>query len=236
MAGRSRPVVGITTDVVEGSGGRLRADCGLAYAQRVAAAGGLPVLLAAAPELVGEHIALCEGFVFTGGDDPRMESFGEATHPEAKPVHPLRQEYETALLRALGEARPQTPVLGVCLGMQMMALVAGGRLNQHLPETLATAGAHRGIHRIEPAAGAWPRRLGVEAGEALSHHHQAVSDPGGLVVVARAEDGVIEGVADPGRAFYVGVQWHPERTEGAALGQGLFERLLSAIRGGPQRS
>ena len=67
--------------------------------------------------------------MFIGGDDPRTEPFGEPTHPKATPVEPERQAFETALLEEL-QRRPGAPVLGVCLGMQMMALHAGGKLNQ----------------------------------------------------------------------------------------------------------
>ena len=61
-----------------------------------------------------------------------------------------------------------------------------------------------------------------------SHHRQAVTDPGGLSIVARAADGVIEAVRDAGRPFYLGVQWHPERTRDERLGAGLFRELVGA--------
>jgi putative glutamine amidotransferase len=159
-----------------------------------------------------------------------MEEFGAPTHPQAKPMHPDRQAFETALLKAL-DARPQTPVLGVCLGMQMMALHAGGKVNQHLPDTLPTAAQHGGDsqHRVK-AVGANPALAGAEAGPVTSHHHQAVENPGKLRVVAASEDGVIEAVDDPARAFYLGVQWHPERTALESLGQRLFEKLVEAAR------
>src|SRR5579862_581301 len=124
-----RPIIGIAPDLTEPRPGRLRAEVGFSYAASVVAAGGLPIVLAPIVDLIPEQIALCDGFVLTGGGDPRTEPFGEPTHKEAAPVHPDRQRYETALIEAL-LARPQTPTLGVCLGMQMMALVAGGTLNQ----------------------------------------------------------------------------------------------------------
>ena len=86
---------------------------------------------------------------------------------------------------------------------------------------------HRGDrpHAIVPESDTLP------AGEVLSHHRQAVSDPGSLVVAARAHDGIIEATVDPSRRFYLGVQWHPERTCDAALGQAIFDRLIEAARG-----
>src|SRR5690242_4757214 len=117
------PIIGITTDVTDPGGGKpLRLDCSLAYARCVTAAGAVPVLLPPILESIHEHLRLFDGFVFTGGDDPRTEAFGAPTHPAAKPVHPDRQKYELALLEMLRSRRPGAPVLGVCLGMQMMTL------------------------------------------------------------------------------------------------------------------
>jgi gamma-glutamyl-gamma-aminobutyrate hydrolase PuuD len=227
-AAPARPViVGITTDLVTSENGRVKADCSLAYAQKVAAAGGSPILLPPIPSLAPSHVQVCDAFIFTGGDDPRTEPFGAPTHKEARPVHPQRQEYETLLLQLL--AKRETPVLGVCLGMQMMSLVAGGSLDQQLAGTLATAAQHKGTHQIVPVAGAH-KPFAIAPGSALSHHHQAVKHPGNLTIVARSDDGLIEAVADPNRPFYLGVQWHPERTEDRALGQELFTALVAAAR------
>lgn len=230
---RRRPVVGITTDLSEKSG-RLSAVCAMTYVQAVTAAGGLVVVLAPVPELAAEHAAVCDAFVFTGGDDPRTEQWGIPTHPKASPMHPLRQAYETALLETLRSQRGDAPVLGICLGMQLMSLTAGGRMDQHLPETLGDRASlhYDREHEIVPE-GATPRALAdlVLRGTAHSRHRQAVADAGGLRVLARAPDGIIEAVCDPGRRFYVGVQWHPERTASPALGAGVFERLVSAVEG-----
>jgi putative glutamine amidotransferase len=227
-----RPLIGITADLAELDGSKARAQCGMAYVRAVAEAGGLPMVLPPVAELAPEFASRCDAVLFTGGADARMEEFGVPTHPEARPMHPGRQAFETALLKAL-DSRPQTPVLGVCLGMQMMALHAGGRMNQHLPDTLPTAAEHGGDaqHRLRAVV---PHAALADAGAGLvtSHHHQAVEDPGKLRVVAASEDGVIEAVDDPKRPFYLGVQWHPERTELEALGQRLFEKLVEAARKG----
>jgi len=223
------PLIGITTDIVapQGQDKPLKADCSLAYARCIAAAGGVPILLPPIADLAPHHARLCDGFVFTGGDDPRTEAFGVPTHPAAKPLHPERQRYELALLDALQRSRPQAPVLGVCLGMQLMALHSGGRLNQHLPDTLPTAAEHRGRHSIRPGGASV---LPLREGSVWSNHHQAVDDPGRLTVLAQSPDGIIEAVVGPDRPFYCGVQWHPERTDDPALGQGLFVSLIAAAR------
>lgn len=221
-----RPVVGITSDLSE-KPGRLSAVCGMTYVEAVKRAGGVPVVLAPVPELAGEHALVCDAFVFTGGDDPRMEQWGVPTHAKASVMHPVRQAYETALLEILRLQRAEAPVLGVCLGMQLMSLDAGGRMDQHLPETMGErAAAHYDReHRVEALEAGL-----IASGSVHSRHRQAVVDAGGLRVIARAPDGVIEAVCDPARRFYLGVQWHPERTGDAVLGVGIFERLVGAAR------
>ena len=237
------PIIGITVDVADpaepGQPPRPRAQCALTYARAVVQAGGVPILLAPLVELIPAYLHQCDGFLFTGGDDPRTEPFGVPTHPKATPLHPIRQEFEIALLDALSkrEAAPR-PVLGVCLGMQLMALHAGGSLNQHMPDDTPTAADHvkNAVHRVMPADAALRAAFpGVPAvplieADVTSHHRQAVRDPGRLRVRARAHDGVIEAVDDPARPFYLGVQWHPERTACEPLGPGLIRQFVEACR------
>jgi putative glutamine amidotransferase len=217
-----RPLIGITADAEADRFFSRRP-----YARAVVDAGGLPLLLPHHPELAGEYVARCDGLILSGGDDPIMERFGISTHPNATPIDPGRQAFEIALLEALDEA-PDVPVLGICLGMQLMGLAAGGCLDQHLPDTLPTADRHWGkvVHGITGSLG---------TGEVLSHHRQALTDAGTLVVAAVAPDGVIEAIRDEGRRFYVGVQWHPERTEDPALGAGVLRELVRASEGGRSR-
>ena len=147
-----RPIIGITMDLAEvptATGTRLRAECGMAYAACVAKAGGTPIFLPPIEADIPQHLAMVHGLVLTGGGDPRMEPFGRPTHPEAQLMHEQRQRYETALLAAINP-KPELPVLGICLGMQMLALAAGGTLEQHLPDRLGDAAErHRaGTHPI----------------------------------------------------------------------------------------
>ncbi len=212
----SAPLIGITTDLVDD---RHRVAAG--YATRVCEAGGVPVLLPCVAACAFEYARRCDGIVFSGGDDPIMEQWGRPTHPRATKVSPRRQAFETALLAALDE--DATPVLGICLGMQLLGLHRGGELDQHLPDTLDTAALHwpTTAHRVTGALG---------DGLVHSHHRQALRTAGTLRVVATSPDGVIEAVRDDDRPFYVGVQWHPERTDNETLGAGLFARLVDAAR------
>lgn len=207
-----RPTIGITMDI---DGDRYKV--GRACAARVVAAGGSPVHLSPQPESLDWCTRHCDGFIFTGGDDPIMEKWGIATHAHATPVHPDRQQFELALLDRLAE-RDDVAVLGICLGMQFMALHAGGALDQYLPDTMPDAALH------------WDADHAVtgELGPGLVHsrHKQAITDPGSLNVIAAAPDGTVEAVRDPRRPFYLGVQWHPERTDDDRLGQALFDQLI----------
>lgn len=210
-----RPVIGITADADQRTYKSARA-----YSEMIAQAGGVPLILPHRLECLEIYLQLCNGFVLSGGDDPRMEEFGQPTHPQAAPLDPDRQRFEIALLRGI---RTDQPTLGVCLGMQLMALVAGGELDQHLPDSLPTHDLHWGqkVHRVSGPLG---------EGDVISHHRQAVTAPGRLAIAASAPDGVIEAVIDADCVFRIGVQWHPERTDYPDLGKALFDRLVAACR------
>lgn len=226
------PIIGITC-LVDEPNTRIRR----AYADAVFNAGGLPVLLPVPrpsdrEQAIHNYLDLCHGFVLTGGFDPVTERYGEPTDPRVKQEHPDRQAFEEDLLEALA-AHPTLPVLGVCLGMQLMALHAGGQLNQWMSDSIPTHAEHYDdhTHQIVPEGETSP----IPAGSVTSWHRQCVSHPGSLRIVARAPDGVIEAIDDPNRPFYLGVQWHPERTASEPLGLDLFRALIrhAAAPAGP---
>jgi putative glutamine amidotransferase len=216
----TRPIIGITPDL---SSGKLTVSRD--YANMVIRAGGVPVVLVCDPSLIPFYIRVCDGIMLTGGDDPDTTQWGVPMHPQSRAMHPDRQAFEIALLRALDVDR-EKPVLGICLGMQMMGMHCGGTLNQHLPDTLATAADHcdKQLHSVIGELG---------AGAVDSHHRQALSDAGSLRVIATSHDGVIEAVRRDDRPFYLGVQWHPERTEDEQLGLGVIRQLVQACANKP---
>ncbi len=210
-----RPLIGITADLNE-----TRYIAPTSCAAMVSEAGGAAVVLPCLSRCVEAYVQRCDGIILSGGDDPIMEHWGVPTHPKAHKVDPDRQAFELAVLEAL-EARRETPVLGICLGMQLMGLHRGGALDQYLPDSLPTAGQH------------WPKTTHSVTGElgegqVHSHHRQALADAGSMRIVATAADGVIEAIRDDSRPFYLGVQWHPERTENDRLGRGLIRRLVES--------
>lgn len=215
-----RPLIGVTADLVDD---QIRLRRG--YARSVTDAGGIAIPLFPCPGSAAEIIPHLDGLILSGGDDPDTTAFDQPIHPSATLVAPDRQAFELELLERLEHDAPDLPVLGICLGMQMMGLHAGGHLDQHLPDHLDTADQHRN-GASHPVRG---RRF---EGVVHSHHVQALDDPGRLDVVATAPDGVIEAVEATERRYMVGVQWHPERTDDPVTGAGVFESFIAACREG----
>ncbi len=213
-----KPLIGITCDLVDDQV-RLRRT----YLRAIVASGGTAVAIPPLSGTAAEALKGLHGLVMSGGDDPDTRPFGEAIHPEAKLVDPDRQAFEIELLDHLAARDPDLPILGVCLGMQLIGLHSGGRLDQHLPETLESADRHWNgvLHDVEGPG---------FTGRVYSHHRQALASAGGLDVIATAPDGVIEAVRCPVRHHVEGVQWHPERTTDDNVGIEVFRRLIEAAR------
>lgn len=155
-----------------------------------------------------------DGLVLVGGADVDARRYGCVPHPTADVARTVRDASELALY--LGARERGLPVLGICRGLQVMAVAHGGTLHQHLPDLgLATdhrpAPAEFSRHHVRLAAGSQIANvMGATTLEVNSSHHQAVADPGSLTVTGWAEDGTIEVCEDPAAAFCIGVQWHPE--------------------------
>lgn len=237
-----RPTIAITIDNRDDT---LASDQYLlrgTYVRAVTQAGGLACLLTQEIDAIEPYLDLADAVLFTGGSDLRPELLPPTSPLRRQPIHPAcrfiapeRQRFEWALLTAL-QSRPEIPVLGVCMGFQLMSLFHGGDMHQHLPDHLGEAAAkrHQDNHRhaIEllandsglPAAGA-----GESADESVvSYHHQAISSVGSLRLIARSPDGVPEAADDPKKPFYLGVQWHPERGGAGRFNADLIRALVQA--------
>jgi len=189
------------------------------YAESIEQAGGLPILLPHEPERVADYLDRLDGIVVTGGAfdvDPAL--FGaDSRHASVTVTKDRRTRFEFALVKT-GLAR-NMPVLGICGGQQLLNVVLGGTLIQHIPDEVATALAHEQPnprtepgHTVAVVAGSLLHRItGMRELPVNSAHHQAVKAVApGMVIDATAADGVIEGIEDPARRFCLGVQWHPE--------------------------
>jgi putative glutamine amidotransferase len=213
-----RPIVGV-------SGGALTAERQRkqqALRGALHAAGCVPVLLR--PEEGLPAMARVHGVVLPGGGDLDPRRYGEEPRAEIRDPDPEREGFELELAREALAAG--VPVLGICLGLQVLVVALGGRLHQHLPD-LPAAIRHEGegvLHevRLEPAS-RLARLIGAAGITTNSSHHQAPSElPAMLEAVGRTSDGVVEAVEGPG--FTVGVGWHPE-----TMGDEAGRRLLAAF-------
>jgi putative glutamine amidotransferase len=242
VAERRRPVVGLTPDVGETAPRPARPalpqyELKQAYADAVLGAGGLPVILPYGEDesAAAEAVALCDAVVVTGGAfDIPPEAYRAQAHRLLGRLKPGRTRFEQGVLRAALEARK--PVLGVCGGMQLLAVELGGTLWQDIREEVPGASDHE--QKIDPRQPGHSARIvsgtqlarivGADIVQVNSTHHQAVRDAGPAVVSAVAPDGVIEAIELPDR-FAVGVQWHPELMAGAEH-RALYRALVEAAR------
>lgn len=217
----AQPVIGLTLDS-EPPGGYSKTHPWYAlrenYCTAVAEAGGLPVLLPHEPAQAGAYLGLIAGLIVTGGAfdvDPAL--FGATNRHATVVTKDRRTEFELAMTK--GALAADKPVLGICGGQQLLNVALGGTLIQHIPDEVPQALAHEqpnprteAGHKVAIAPGTLLHRItGSDEMAVNSAHHQAVKDAApGLVVDARAPDGVIEGIEDPRHHFCIGVQWHPE--------------------------
>jgi putative glutamine amidotransferase len=193
----------------------------LAYVDAVERAGGRALLVPPSEDGAGEILDVLDGIVFSGGSDVDPRSYGADPHPETDTPHERRDRGELALLEA-ALARDM-PVLAVCRGSQLLNVVRGGDLVQHLPEEL-DSDAHKEVpgtfsqHGVNVREGTRLAAIVGERGEVMSHHHQGFGRVGsGLVETAWADDGTVEGLEDPSLRFALGVLWHPEAGDDEAL-------------------
>ena len=215
------PVIGISAYSEDG-----RCQVNMTYINSVRMAGGVPLVIPVTSDdaQIAAIIATIDGLLMTGGEDfDPLKWFGEEPVRGLGEVVPARDEYDVKLVRAAVAAG--IPVLGICRGEQLLAVAFGGSLWQDIPSQVKDSYVkHRqspttgtiGTHSITIEKGSLlARTLGKEKAVVNTFHHQAIKDvPKGFRVVARAADGIIEGVELPdfkdGGAMILGVQFHPE--------------------------
>lgn len=187
------------------------------YLDHVVAAGGIPVIVAPAavstPELLDVVAARLDGLMLIGGSDVAPARYGSLPHPLTQPPVPERDRAEAALVTGMRQRR--RPVLGICRGSQVMAVAAGGRLIQHLPDVLGHEGHAPGAgvygeHDVTIAVGSRLHSILGASSRVSSYHHQGLDEHPGYVATAWAPDGTIEAIEDPALPYCIGVLWHPE--------------------------
>ena len=230
-----RPIIGITSYAQPAKWGAWDLPAALVplfYVESVERAGGRPLLVPPSDNAVDETLDVLDGIIFSGGIDIDPERYGAERHPATDPAQAHRDNGELRLLEAALDR--DMPTLAICRGFQLLNVLRGGDLIQHLPEEVGHEG-HRetpGVFSQHPVQVTPGTRLesilGLRHEAVRSSHHQGVGRVGeGLVESAHADDGSLEAIEDPSKQFAVGVLWHPEMED---EDKRLFEALVAEAR------
>jgi len=188
---------------------------------------------------------LADGLVLAGGGDVEPSLYRETPYPGLGDVQPDRDRDEITVTR--WAATEGKPLLGICRGIQVMAVAAGGALWQDIPSQLPQATQHDYEYNNENShpenylahavtlapACRLARILETETVWTNSLHHQAVkSVPEPFQIVGRATDGVVEVIEQRAHPFFIGVQWHPELLiDEQEPARRLFKAFVAACQG-----
>jgi putative glutamine amidotransferase len=231
------PNIGITCIAMETDGRPPRLGQNGTYINALIRAGAAPFLI---PHLTDRVLLrslydLLDGLLLPGGEDIDPAFYGEARHEKCGKISLERDETELALARwAMEEGKP---LLAICRGIQVLNVALGGSLYQDIQAQVPGAQRHdwypnlprdRQSHILEIVPQTRLAELsGTTSLPVNSLHHQSIKEAApGLVVVAHAEDGIVEAVEAPDHPFALAVQWHPEEL---AANDGRAQRLFDAF-------
>ncbi len=217
---KNPPLIGLTLDADAPSGFSKFARYSIRenYCGAISAVGGIPICLPHGIEALEALAERLDGLVVTGGAfdiDPTL--YGDNNRHVTVATKEGRTAFEWAITKVMLER--DKPVLGICGGEQLLNVMLGGTLIQHIEDAVQghvlheqPNPRHEAGHEVKITPGSLLHRIcGSEKLMVNSAHHQAVKAAGpGIVVNAVAADGVVEGIEDPGKRFCLGVQWHPE--------------------------
>ena len=232
----TRPIIGVTCYQETASWGAWNINAAVLphwYLDTLQAAGATVVLIPEDPHPDPRLLDRLDGLVIVGGVDVDARLYDEHPHATADQPREVRDASDLAMYRGARDRR--MPVLGICRGLQIMAVAHGGSLHQDMPEVSDLVHRERPGHFTEHQATCLPGTIaaeiyGTEPMVVNSSHHQAVRDAGDLAIAIRAEDGTVEGCEDPSDAFVLGVQWHPEHPSRREVDAPLIARFLDAAR------
>ena len=200
------PIIGITMHPLEG-----RQQINNAYVEAIIQAGGIPLCIPLMQQGIDEVLSKVDGLLLIGGYDVNPKYFDEHPHPRVGHIETKRDESDFACLQEA--LRLNRPVLAICRGLQVLNVLFGGSLYQDIPSQVDGAMQHaqnssrqEEIHKITIFE---DTKLHSIVGKNImtnSFHHQSIKGLGkGLVISARADDGVIEAVEHPQYTFCLGV-------------------------------
>lgn len=213
----ARPLIGLTTSQpTENPGlGRQFSGTSRRYLEALEAVGGLPLLLPNLPDLAADYAQKVDAVLFTGGVDLHPRHFGQHPRRGLGEVDEVRDAFEIALYRALRKLGK--PAFGICRGVQVINVLEGGTLWQHLPDNPDFWVDHAQVarppvvgHVVTFTEGSLLHAAHGEGTMVNSYHHQAIDEVAPtLKAAATAPDGLVEALEGEG---IVAVQWHPELT------------------------
>lgn len=219
MNSMKKPLIGVVLDLEEKGDYSiypyyvLRQD----YFSAITKAGGIPVAVPVSSENIDDYVERLDGLLLPGGDyDIPPDVYGDDSIHETVVMKKGRLEFDMTLTKSFLDK--DIPILGICLGEQLLAVMHGGALIQHIEHEVPAHLDHyqedrlKPVHKIEIKEGTLLRKIiGEDSIMVNSHHHQAVREEAGqFLVSARSSDGVVEAVEVPGKKFCLGMQWHPE--------------------------
>lgn len=217
-----RPLIAVLGNITQIDAGDfgVRDNSTRAFTLALSAAGGVPFIVPCLEddEAVEALLSRADGLLITGGADVAPDEYGQQPLPQLGGLEPRRDRLDRVAVRYM-LGHPELPVIGVCRGIQAMAVFAGGALIQDIPSQVTGAVQHSqkapgwyGIHELSIESGSLLAKVTKRTkAMANSYHHQAVANlPEGFVATARTADGVIEAMERPQSRFCLGMQFHPE--------------------------
>jgi putative glutamine amidotransferase len=232
-----RPLIGICAAVEPATFGPWTDEPAVllpvSYSRAVQTAGGIAIMLPPdelTQDSPDELLDRLDALILGGGSDLDAGSHGAEPHPETVGTNPDRDRFELALARRALDR--EMPLLGVCRGMQVMNVAAGGKLEQHLPDAVGHEG-HRPLpgqwaeHEVRLAPGSLAATAtGADRLMIKSHHHQGIAELGERFDATgwAVEDETIETIESPDGSFILGVLWHPEEDPDDRVIPALVER------------
>lgn len=218
----NKPIIGLTSTrfLVEGQmlSGLMKTSINQDYSQAIEQSGGIPIIIPSthSKESLEKYMDLCDGFIITGGKDVHPHIYSESPTDKCEAFDYDVDAGHIELIKLAVDHNK--PLLGICRGNQLLNVALGGTLYQDINSEIENSDGHRfsflKSDKVHEVIFNEETKLNYLFGNNVfvnSIHHQAIKKLGdGLIVSAKANDGIIEGIELSNHKFAIGVQWHPE--------------------------